>query len=47
VFHADAGCELGRSLERYCEHKGKPLILLEANSVAALTEALATGLPLT
>jgi hypothetical protein len=47
VFHAGAGCELGRSLERYCEQKGKPLILLEANSVAALAEALAISLPLT
>jgi hypothetical protein len=47
VFHGDAGGELGRSLERYCERKGKPLILLEANSVAALAEALADSLPLT
>ena len=47
VFHAGAGCDLGRSLERYCERKGRPLILLEANSVAALAEALATSLPLT
>ena len=47
VFHAGTGCDLGRSLERYCERKGKPLILLEANSVAALAEALATSLPLT
>jgi hypothetical protein len=48
VFHARAGanCELGRSLERYCERKGKPLIVLEANSVGALAEALATSLPL-
>jgi hypothetical protein len=49
VFHARAGAggEFGRSLERYCERKGKPLILLEANSVAALAEALAASLPLT
>jgi hypothetical protein len=49
VFHAraGAGCELGRSLERYCERRGKPLILLEANSVAAVTEALAASVPLT
>jgi hypothetical protein len=49
VFHARAGanCELGRSLERYCERKSKPLILLEANSMGALAEALATSLPLT
>jgi hypothetical protein len=49
VFHARSGAagELGRSLERYCERRGKPLILLEANSVAALAEALATSLPLT
>jgi len=49
VFHARGATapELGRSLERYCERKGKPLILLEANSVVALTEALATSLPLT
>jgi hypothetical protein len=48
VFHAcaGAGCELGRSLERYCERRGKPLILLQADSVAALSEALATSLPL-
>jgi hypothetical protein len=49
VFHARGGGagELGRSLERYCERRGKPLILLEANSVAALAEALATSVPLT
>jgi hypothetical protein len=49
VFHAraGAGCELGRSLERYCERRDKPLILLEANSVAALADALATSIPLT
>jgi hypothetical protein len=49
VFHTRAGIghELGRSLERYCERRGKPLVLLEANSVAALADALATSLPLT
>jgi hypothetical protein len=49
VFHARGGAvgELARSLERYCERRGKPLILLEANSVAALADALATSLPLT
>jgi hypothetical protein len=49
VFHAraGAGCALGRSLERYCERRGKPLILLEANSVAAVADALASSLPLT
>jgi hypothetical protein len=49
VFHAPAraGCELSRRLERYCERRGKPLILLQANSVAALAEALATSVPLT
>jgi hypothetical protein len=49
VFHDRAGidCEFLRSLERYCERRGKPLILLEANSVAALAEALATSVPLT
>jgi hypothetical protein len=36
----------GLRLERYCERRGKPLILLAANSVAALEEALATSLPL-
>jgi hypothetical protein len=48
VFHACAGAgyEFGRSLERYCNRRGKPLILLEANSVAALAEALAASLPL-
>jgi hypothetical protein len=48
VFHACAGasCELGRGLERYCERRGKPLILLEANSVAAVADALSTSLPL-
>jgi hypothetical protein len=48
VFHArvGAGYEFGRSLDRYCERRGKPLIVLEANSVAALAEALATTLPL-
>jgi hypothetical protein len=47
VFHARADCEFGLRLERYCERRGKPLILLAANSVAALMEALATNLPLT
>jgi hypothetical protein len=49
VFHAraSAACELGHSLERYCERRGKPLILLEANSVAALARALTASLPLT
>jgi hypothetical protein len=49
VFHACAGtgCEFGRSLERYCERRGKPLILLDANSVAALADALSTSVPLT
>jgi hypothetical protein len=49
VFHAraGAGCELGRSLERYCERRGKALILLEANSIAAVADALATSVPLT
>jgi hypothetical protein len=49
VFHARAGaaCELGRSLERYCERRGKPLILLEADSVAAIASALTASLPLT
>jgi hypothetical protein len=48
VFHARTGAsaDLGRSLARYCERRGKPLILLEANSVGALAEALATSLPL-
>jgi hypothetical protein len=49
VFHvrARADCEFGLRLERYCERRGKPLILLAANSVVALMEALATNLPLT
>jgi hypothetical protein len=49
VLHAPAraGCELSRNLERYCERRGKPLILLQANSLAALAEALATSLPVT
>jgi hypothetical protein len=49
VFHAraDAGGEFGRTLERYCEIRGKPLIVLEANTAAALAEALATSIPLT
>jgi hypothetical protein len=49
VFHARDGAagELDRSLERYCERKGKPLIPLEANSIAALADALAASLPLT
>jgi hypothetical protein len=49
VLHTRAGAagEFGPSLERYCERRGKPLILLEANSVAALAEALAASLPLT
>jgi hypothetical protein len=49
VFHARVGadCELGLSLERYCERRGKPLILLEANSVAALADALTASVPLT
>jgi hypothetical protein len=49
VFHVrvGTGCEFARSLERYCERRDKPLILLDANNVAALAEALATSLPLT
>jgi hypothetical protein len=49
VFHARASAnpEFGRSLERYCERTEKPLILLEADSVWALAEALATSVPLT
>ena len=49
VFHAPAGANsgLGRDLERYSERMGKPLILLEENSVWALAKALATSLPLT
>jgi hypothetical protein len=49
VFHArvGAGCALGRSLERYCDRRGKPLILLEANSLPAVADALAASLPLT
>jgi hypothetical protein len=48
LFHARvlADCEFGMRLERYCERRGKPLILLAANSVVALMEALATNLPL-
>jgi hypothetical protein len=48
VFHAcpGAGCELDRSLERYCDRRGKPLILLKANSVAAVADALTSSLPL-
>jgi hypothetical protein len=48
VFHARASADyvFGLRLERYCERRGKPLILLAANSVAALEEALATSLPL-
>jgi hypothetical protein len=48
VFHAltDANPEVGRSLERYCERRGKPLILLEADDMAALADALASSLPL-
>jgi hypothetical protein len=48
VFHAraSADCVFGLRLERYCERRGKPLILLAANSVAALEEALAISLPL-
>jgi uncharacterized protein DUF2325 len=48
VFHAVAGVslQLGRNLEKYCERAEKPLILLEENSMWALTKALATGLPL-
>jgi hypothetical protein len=49
VFHADGGATsgFGRDLVRYCERTGKPLILLEGNSVVALAEALATSVPLT
>jgi hypothetical protein len=49
IFHARAcaDCEFGLRIERYCERRGKPLILLSANSVTALVEALATNLPLT
>ena len=49
VFHAPAGTRraLSRDLERYCERTGKPLILLEDDSVWALAKALATSLPLT
>jgi hypothetical protein len=49
VFHAclsGAGVQLGRALERYCDHAEKPLILLEENSLWALTKALSVGLPL-
>jgi len=48
VFHARVGAnpELGHSLERYCERRGKPLILLEADNVIALADALACSLPL-
>ena len=48
LFHAraSAGCDFGLRLERYCERRGKPLILLRANSLAALADALATSLPL-
>jgi hypothetical protein len=49
VFHAPAGTRLAlsRDLARYCEHTGKPLILLEDDSIWALAKALATSLPLT
>jgi hypothetical protein len=48
VFHALEATVAGvaPTLQRYCERKEKPLILLEDNSVWALAKALATGLPL-
>jgi hypothetical protein len=48
VFHACAGsgCPFSPSLQRYCERAEKPLILLQENSVLALAEVLATGVPL-
>ena len=48
VFHVHSGASawLGRTLERYCDRAEKPLVLLEENSLWALTKALADGLPL-
>jgi len=44
---AGVGHGRGRpTLQRYCERKEKPLILLEENSMWALAKALATGLPI-
>jgi len=46
VFHAGTSADLSPTLQRYCERKEKPLILLEENSMWALAKALATGLPI-